>query len=108
MWWRGAEFCKKEKTLKLERTFEFEDEICFSRSPIAVCRRHCVPESTARRAVSLVCMPRHDATARLLLAKYHAGKTLLTDDIQAVSSSLSSRVITKQVDVADRCVSETF
>jgi len=98
-------FCKKEKTLKLERTIDFLDEICFSRSPITVCRRHCVPESTVRRTVSLVCLPRHDSVARRLLAKYHAGKTLLTEELSSLSLQ-SSKLITKEVEIADKCVSE--
>ena len=102
-----SEFCKKEKTLKLERTVEFEDEVCFSRSPITVCRRHCQPEVTSRRSVTLVCLPRHDHLARRLLAKFHSGSTLLTDEISEIQSS-SARIITKQVDVADKCVSENF
>jgi len=99
-----SEFCKKEKTMKLERTgSDLVDEVCFSRSPITVCRRHCVAETTSRRAVNLVCLPRHDPLARQLLEKYHKGQTLLTDQILSLQSS---RVVTKEVDVADKCVSE--
>jgi len=90
--------------MKLERTSDLVDEVCFSRSPITVCRRHCVTESTTRRTVSLVCLPRHDPVARQLLAKYHSGQTLLTDLM--MSSVQSSRLVTKEVEVADQCVSE--
>jgi len=97
-------FCKKEKTLKLERTSEEGvDEVCFSRTPITACRRHCMTETTSPRTVSFVCLPRFNPTARRLLAKYHWGQTLLTDEILSIQSS--SRVMTRQIDVADKCVS---
>ena len=96
-------FCKNEKTLKVTRTVSnLIDEVCFSRTPITVCRRHCMPETSSPRPVTLVCLPRLSPTARRLTAKYHSGKTLLTDEILAIESS--SSFITRQVQVPDRCV----
>jgi len=102
----NTDFCKKEKTLKVVRTYPFmgNDEVCFSRSPITVCRRHCSAETTSQRSVSLICLPRHSSTGRRLLAKYHSGQTLLTDEIRSIESS-SSSFITRNVPVADSCVS---
>jgi len=96
-------FCKKEKTLKVSRTYNGVDEVCFSRSPITVCRRHCTTETSSQRSVSLVCLPRLSSTARRLVANYHSGKTLLTDQIRSIESS--SGFITRQLEVAEKCVS---
>jgi len=51
-----------------------------------------------------VCLPRLSPTARHLVAKYHSGKTLLTDDILSIESS--SRLISQQVEMADQCISD--
>jgi len=100
-----AGFCKKEKTLKVDRTVGDVDEVCFSRSPITVCRRHCFTETSSPRSVSLICLPRLSPTARRLVAKYHSGQTLLTDEILSIESTSATSFITRQVEVAEKCVS---
>jgi len=97
-------FCKKEKTLKIERTIDGLDEVCFSRSPITVCRRHCLPETTATRSVNLVCLPRLQPVARRLVALYHSGKTLLTDQLSSFELS-TTKSITLPINIADKCIS---
>lgn len=89
--------------MKVERTIDGVDEVCFSRTPITVCRRHCSTETTRSRSVSLVCLPRLSSAARELVAKFHSGQTLLTDEILSIQSP--SNIITSHVEVAEKCVS---
>lgn len=91
--------------MKLERTSdEGVDEVCFSRSPITACRRHCMTQTTSQRTVSFVCLPRFNSEARRLLSKYHSGQTLLTDEILSIQQ-LSSSQMTRQIEVAEQCES---
>jgi len=89
--------------LKVERSIDGVDEVCFSRSPVTVCRRHCVTATKVPSHVSLVCLPRLSSTASRLVAKYHSGQTLLTDEIMSIQSS--SNLISRQIEVAEKCVS---
>jgi hypothetical protein len=97
---RHQGYCQKRKTITKERTSrDGQEEICFSKDAITVCRKHCHTDSYSDRTVRFVCLPRDDSTTDRLLSKQYSGVNDLTSDLEYMSTTTDM-----DVELPDTCL----